>query len=35
MFRRISNSHTLSQAILLKANNKNISDKTLDKIGKK
>lgn len=34
MFRRISNSHTLSQAILLKANNKNISDKTLDKIEK-
>lgn len=34
MFRRISNSHTLSQAILLKANNKNISDETLNKIRK-
>lgn len=35
MFGRIGSSHTLSQAILLKANNKDVTEKTLNKIAKK
>lgn len=35
MFGRIGNSHTLSQAILLKANNKDVTEKTLNKIASK
>lgn len=35
MFGRIGNSHTLSQAILLKANNKDVTEKTLNKIANK
>lgn len=35
MFERIGSSHTLSQAILLKANNKDVTEKTLNKIENK
>jgi len=35
MFGRINSSHTLNQAVLLKANNEDISDKTLSKISQK
>lgn len=35
MFGRISSTHTLNQAILLKANNSDVSEKTMSKISQK